>query len=361
MNYIQKILTIASVFLVSQCAAGTFVQEKSQNKTLVLVDTWATLETHSIFFDHIQQMGGGNHTLEFKLISGASETVNIQKFNKYFYDNIILMAPTAKSFGQDLSVKDILEFVDFHHNIMVFLNNQSRKISRELANAFGIDFEDIGFSMQAGTVQNQASAPAHAVSNVAWSQNLFEPLARVFSVPERPILFEDGVGAVLDTPKRNQHVFPILRADQGSYSYHGTADEDQKRVGVVSGNQLALVAGYQTMYNQRAVFSGSFKMCSNSAMLATRDPELGTIQSSSNYKLCTEMVEWNLQERGVLKVDNVRHRKVGDPWTGANPENYKRQVDIEYFVDIYAKHNGQWVPYVADDVQFQFTMLDPYY
>ena len=59
--------------------AGTFVQEKSQNKTLVLVDTWATIETHSIFFEHIKTMGGGNHTLEFKLISGKpTEPVGIQ-------------------------------------------------------------------------------------------------------------------------------------------------------------------------------------------------------------------------------------------------------------------------------------------
>ena len=119
----------------------------------------------------------------------------------------------------------------------------------------------------------------------------------------------------------------------------------------MSGNQLTLVAGYQSHYNLRVVLAGSMKMCSNQAMLANRDPEEGnTIQSSPNYVLCTEMVEWNLQERGVLKVDKVRHNKVGDEWTGANPENYKRQVDIEYFIDIYEKQRGEWVPYVADDV-----------
>lgn len=58
--------------------AGTFIQEKSQNKTLVLVDTWSTLETHSIFFDHIRNMGGKNHTLEYKLVTGSlTEPVNI--------------------------------------------------------------------------------------------------------------------------------------------------------------------------------------------------------------------------------------------------------------------------------------------
>ena len=97
-------------------------------------------------------------------------------------------------------------------------------------------------------------------------------------------------------------------------------------------------------------------------MMATRDPSKGNlITSSPNYVLCTEMVEWNLQEKGVIKVENVRHQKVGEEWTGANPENYKRQVDIQYFADISEKKDGKWIPYVADDVQFQFTMLDPYY
>ena len=87
----------------------------------------------------------------------------------------------------------------------------------------------------------------------------------------------------------------------------------------------------------------------------------GDYKSSSNYKLCGELAEWVMQERGVLRVDNVRHNKKGEEWDGSNPENYKRQVDIEYFIDIYEKKQGEWVPFVADDIQFQFTMLDPYY
>jgi len=57
------------------------------------------------------------------------------------------MAPTVKSFGSDLKVKELLEFVDFHHNIMIFVNNESRKTVRELANEFGVDFEDYGYTM----------------------------------------------------------------------------------------------------------------------------------------------------------------------------------------------------------------------
>jgi hypothetical protein len=36
-------------------------------------------------------------------------------------------------------------------------------------------------------------------------------------------------------------------------------------------------------------------MCGNEAMLANRDPNKDfSIESSPNYILCTEMVEWNL-------------------------------------------------------------------
>jgi hypothetical protein len=247
------------------------------------------------------------------------------------------MAPTVRSYGADLKIKDLLEFVDFHHSLMIFANSESRKTVRELANEFGVDFEDYGYTMQGGKAPERTSQPAFRRKNVTWSAELFEPLERVFTPLERPVLFEDGIGAVLDTNKNNSHVFPILRADPGGYSYNAGAPE-RRQTGGVSGNQLTLVAGYQTRYNQRVVLSGSTQMCSNEAMLANRDPAKGaTVQSSPNYILCTEMVEWNLHERGILRVANVRHNKVGDKWDGHNPENYKRQVDIEYFIDIFER------------------------
>lgn len=327
----------------------------------MLLDSWATVETHSLFFEHVRKMGSGNHTLEFKLISGSpNEDVKLQQFEKYYYDNIILMAPSVRSFGKEVKVKDLLDFVDGQHNIMVFASADSRKVVRDIANEFGVDFEDYGYHMEGGVAPKTGS---HAgLTRTAWSSSLFEPLERVFTKLTRPVLFEDGIGALLDNHENNKHVFPILRADPGSFSTNPNTPADKSKFGSVSGQQLTLVAGYQTLYNQRVSLSGSMKMCSNEAMLANRDPEADySIESSPNYKLCTELVEWNLQERGVIRVDNVRHNKIGDERGGSNPENYKRQVDIEYFVDINHKVNGEWVPYVSDDVQFQFFMLDPYY
>jgi hypothetical protein len=137
-----------------------------------------------------------------------------------------------------LKVKELLEFIDFHHNIMLFVNNESRKTVRELANEFGVDFEDYGYTMQGGEAPEGTTQNAFKMKNVSWSKNMFEPLIgdkNVFSKLERPVLFEDGVGSILDSETNNQHVFPILRADQGAYSYNPTAPE-RKETGIVSGS-----------------------------------------------------------------------------------------------------------------------------
>ena len=153
------------------------------------------------------------------------------------------MAPTVKDFGMDLKIKEILQFVDFHHNIMIFLNNEARQVSKDLADEFGINFEEFGYTLNGGTPAENTAQGAFRTQNVAWSKSMFEPLTRVFSKPSKPILVEDGIGAVLDTKENNQHVFPILKGDVGVYSRNAN-QEGTTEYGMVSGSQLTIVAGY---------------------------------------------------------------------------------------------------------------------
>lgn len=64
----------------------------------------------------------------------------------------------------------------------------------------------------------------------------------------------------------------------------------------------------------------------------------------------------------------MRHNKKGDKRCigpdskcGANPENYKIEDHVEFYVDLEQKTNGQWHPFVTDELPLQFIMLDPYY
>jgi hypothetical protein len=66
------------------------ITKREGTKTLVLLDNWATLETHSIFFETLKKDG---HELQFEMVKPAP---NIKYFEEYYFDNIVLMAPSAR-------------------------------------------------------------------------------------------------------------------------------------------------------------------------------------------------------------------------------------------------------------------------
>ena len=84
--------TTALVLLLAltQVSAG-ILPTKQGIRTLVLLDSWATIETHSIFFDTLRRDGG--HTLQFEMASAGPQ---IKYYQEYFFDNIILMAPSVR-------------------------------------------------------------------------------------------------------------------------------------------------------------------------------------------------------------------------------------------------------------------------
>lgn len=98
-----------------------------------------------------------------------------------------------------------------------------------------MDFEDYGYTMQGGKSPKEATQGAFKTENVTWSSELFEPLERVFTKLDRPVLFEDGVGAILDNNQNNHHVFPILKADEASFSYN-RAGPVRGKTALYSGN-----------------------------------------------------------------------------------------------------------------------------
>ena len=71
-------------------SSAGLLPKKEGHQTLVLVDDWATIETHSIFFDQLRSDG---HQLLFETANPAPP---IKYYDEYFYDNIILMAPSIK-------------------------------------------------------------------------------------------------------------------------------------------------------------------------------------------------------------------------------------------------------------------------
>ena len=93
---IVKLISSAALLAVS-LLLGTHTQvraalqpQKDGIQTLVLLDDWATVETHSIFFEILRKDG---HSLAFE---SANPPPAIKYFDSFYYDNIILMAPAVK-------------------------------------------------------------------------------------------------------------------------------------------------------------------------------------------------------------------------------------------------------------------------
>jgi hypothetical protein len=86
---------------------------------------------------------------------------------------------------------------------MIFANSESRKSMRDLTVEFGVDLEDYGYVMNGGVPPKETSQTSFKAKNVAWSSQLYEPLKRMFTPLDRPVLFEDGVGLFLDQPNKN--------------------------------------------------------------------------------------------------------------------------------------------------------------
>lgn len=72
--------------------AGLISDERA-TKTLVVVDDWATIETHSVFFNHIKESLG--HEIEYATAT-SGPSGKVKHHDAYYYDNIMMMAPSTK-------------------------------------------------------------------------------------------------------------------------------------------------------------------------------------------------------------------------------------------------------------------------
>jgi len=148
----------------------------------------------------------------------------------------------------------------------------------------------------------------------------------------------------------------VLTGSSSSYSY-----SPEKPIGkplpFVIGSETTLIAAFQARNNARAVFSGSIEFFSNQFFDQAVQVTGQSSSSSVNKVLAEELTKWTFKERGVLRASNARHHRVGEsePATA-----YRIKDNITYSVDVEEYTGGKWTPYVANDIQLEFVMLDPY-
>ncbi|KAG1725839.1 Oligosaccharyltransferase 48 kDa subunit beta-domain-containing protein [Suillus lakei] len=158
-------------------------------------------------------------------------------------------------------------------------------------------------------------------------------------------------------------LIPILRAPAESFAADPTSDADtvvaaseKGGEGLWAGSQMGLVTGFQTNVNLRVVFAGGVKMFSDEYARKTF-PDGGY---AGNALLARDVAMWVFREKMTLRIDGVGHHRVNE---SAAPEMYTTNDEIVYTAHIsaYDSKTSTWMPYSdIDDLQLEFTMLDPH-
>nr|CAG4645505.1 EOG090X05EE [Lynceus sp. MCZ IZ 141354] len=340
MAKIIKSVILALAVLVSSSLAA--------KETLVLLDTLATRETHSLFFKSLADRG---FLLTYKLADDAN--LVLQKYGEYLYENLVIFAPSVEEFGGSLSVEAITKFVDEGGNLLVAGSNQAGDVLRELATEVGFEVDEEGASV-IDHMNFDANDQGKHTLIVADPKNLINAPTIVGknAANLKPFLFQ-GTGLIAD--KENPLILDILKASSTAYSYKPdqTVDEFPHAVG----QKTLLIAGLQARNNARVVFSGSLDFFSDEFFSAPVNSGELKADQSGNKELSEALTRWVFKEEGVLRVGKVSHHRVGEKDT---PQFYTVTEDLLYTVEIDRLVDGKWKPYDASDVQLEFVRIDPF-
>jgi len=220
--------------------------------------------------------------------------------------------------------------VDSQHNVLIVANEEISDQLRDIAKQSGIEFDDnnnkvFDFFNNQGTTDIITTRECH----------------KKLSSCKTPILYR---GLAMSLDDENELLLPILTGSKTSYSY---SHEPIKSKPLVSGRKTVLVAGVQTRNSARITFVGSMDMLSNKYFET----------KSGNKDFTSDFTKWSFTEKGILRHRNVFHNKIN---TQEMPALYTVSEELEYQVIIEESVNGKWVPYVANDIQLELIMLDPY-
>jgi len=335
--------------LIGVCALAAFAlanDSPSGKKILVVLDDLKLKTSHSQYFKFLESSG---YTVDY--LASDDRNLKIRKYGEWLYDHLIFFAPTVSEIA-GVSSEDILQFIDAGRNVIIAAESDLGDIVREVASDCNVEFDDAGTNVIDHFGFNQSDAADHTL---VVADNLAKA-SIVFKDVNAPILFR---GIAQDIEEDSLLLFPLVSASNTAYS--ATVDEPVKEL-FVAGKKTVLVSALQARNNARVIFSGSLELFSdkffNSPVSKTgADGKVQKFEKSGNEQFAKQVTQWALQEKGVIRAKNPIHHLVGQT---SPPPFYTIKQDVEYSIEIEEWDGQKWVPYVANDVQLEFRMIDPY-
>jgi len=316
-------------------------------KTLVLVDTLATRETHSLFLKQLTDRGH-----EVTLKSADEPSLQLSRYGEYLYKNLVLFAPGVEEFGGSLSVETIVKFVDDGGNLILAGSSETTDIIRELATEVGVEMDEEKSAAIDHLNYDVTLDDGQHTLVAAPTAGLIKSPLMVGAAGPAPILYR-GTGLILDSD--NPLILPVLRAPSTAYSHNPLVPVTEYPH--ATGENVVLLAALQARNNARVLISGSLDFFSDAFLTAAvKTPQGAEFSLSGNLALLSQVTKWTLKEAGVIRVTEVKHHKVGETETS----EYTIKDDLEYNIVVEELVEGVWKPFQAQDLQMEFVRIDPF-
>eukprot|EP00922_Rhytidocystis_sp_ex-Travisia-forbesii_P041521 GHVS01062017.1.p1 GENE.GHVS01062017.1~~GHVS01062017.1.p1 ORF type:complete len:519 (-),score=40.22 GHVS01062017.1:131-1687(-) len=306
-----------------------------RDRVIVLGDTNAVrTDTHRGF---IEMLTGKGFKVSFREFGDAA--AKLVEFGEYLFDYAVILDsspigsnPAEGGQFKGISLYQFLQFVDDGGSVILATGPSAGGTIRKFANEVGLDFDK---------PQSYVTDHFSPFSNLSDRHSFVATKDVIGNSPIisgdqlDPVVYE-GIGHLLNPS--NTLTIPILRASATSYSSNSST---------TAGREILLVSAMQARNSARVSVSGSASLFSDKFFSLSR----------GNRAFAEELVDWTFQRRGVLRWSNVKHHKLNEV---VSPYMYRVKDMIVFSIDIHELVNGFWVPYRGNDVQMEFTMLDPY-
>lgn len=319
---------------------------------------------YSTFISNLVSSG---HGITIKSYNRYSQEQDLQLFlyDEPLYSNIIIFdihtSDERPSFPASY-VPQITSFIDRGGNLMAFFDT--------------LDSEDVNIGENKG--MHRLTKECAGITILPQNTRLFDISTESFkkhtklfstnclksdavfsqgACANKGVLYH-GVGFSNSAPN-NELILPILTACHTCVSVNNDIKSKSpilfgNYISSSTGEEIGLVMSMQGRNGARATFSSDGKLCSDNT-IASND---------GNLKFCKDVFLWSFQQKGLLKITDISHEKINN--SQAMIEQYDETLNytvediVKFSAKVYKYNSNKWENYDLEDIQLEFTMLDPY-
>lgn len=274
-----------------------------------------------------------DYSINYEVKSYTDTSLDLFVAGQVKYDYLILLPASKRALAKkNFNQHTLLDFVNNEGNILAV--GESNRAFPEDIKAF---LNEVGiFPSPKGYVLTD-HFNANGDGSVQLSFDSFVA-PKILPAEKEPVSYNGGAALI----SNNENIIPIIRASATSFTF---PIEDDFEVAVTKeklwtvGQQGFLAVGVQALNNARLAWIGSESL------------------------LDEELLKWNFQQKGALKLQFVSHIKEDVPQV-TNSTLYRIKDQVIYTIGVSEYKNGEYIPFEVTNedeaLQLSFKMLDPY-